>query len=255
MEGRKISTDSEKWFQTPKPRQRPRLRIFCLPYAGGSATIYHRWSQRLPDDVEVLGVQLPGRLSRYSEPPLRSMGAILRALTPRIAQKNDAPFIFFGHSFGALLAFELTRALRAGGFALPLCLMVSARRAPHALRERPPMHGLPRAEFIAELYRRYGGQEEVLSKKPALADLVMPSLRADFEVFERYQYREEPALAVPIVAFAGAQDEGASAEALMEWRRHTLGLFTLRELNGGHFFIDEDPLPLLAEIRAVVDAF
>src|SRR3954463_501070 len=103
------------WFHVPRPVARPRLRLVCLPYAGGSASIYHGWASELDDDVELVAVQLPGRGPRLREAPFTQMEALLGALVEAMAPLDDAPFALFGHSMGALVGFELARWLRAQG--------------------------------------------------------------------------------------------------------------------------------------------
>lgn len=229
------------WLAHLKPRPVARLRLFCFPYAGGSAAIYRTWSERLPAEVEVLPVELPGRASRFREPLLRRVDDVVRGAAEALGPLFDRPYAFFGHSMGALLAFELARQLAASGRAMPARLLVSARRAPHlADDDEPPIHSLPEPELLAKLRELNGTPEEAL-QHPELMQMLLPLLRADFEVNETYEYRDGAPLAVPISVFGGVEDEEVPRETLDAWREHTTAGCLVRILPGDHFFLNHDP--------------
>jgi medium-chain acyl-[acyl-carrier-protein] hydrolase len=170
------------------------------------------------------------------EPAFSDVLHIVDALTPVIASHLDKPFAFFGHSMGAIIAYELARKLRREYNLQPECLFVSARVAPHLKLARPPMHNLPHDEFVQVLKDLNGTPKDVLEDK-ALMELITPLLRADFAVHENYTYSEEPPLECPIFAFGGLQDPEAGRESLDGWREHTQANFVKRMLPGDHFFI------------------
>ena len=190
-------------FIVPRPVAKPRVRLYCLPYAGGSASAYHAWARALPDDVELSGVQLPGRSLRIHEPPLRRLPELLRALLPRL-ERQDAPYVLFGHSMGALVAFELARGLRHLGAPPPAGLIVSGSRAPERRGASHDLHRLPDEDFLRELRRFEGLPEEVL-RDPELLALTLPALRADFEMIETWQSEPEPPLPVRMAALGGTE--------------------------------------------------
>ncbi len=238
------ATPADRWLAFRTPRPQARLRLFCFPYAGGAASIYRVWPQQLPAEVEVCPVQLPGRESRLRESPFRRVGLMVETLAQALSPHLGLPFAFFGHSMGGLIAFELARQLRRLGLPGPLVLIASGRRAPHVPDEDPPIHDLPEPEFIEELRRLNGTPEEVLAH-PELLQLLIPLLRADFEVNETYVYQPEEPLTCPIAALGGLGDQDVPREHVEAWREHTRGDFVLRMFPGDHFFIHSAQRPVL----------
>lgn len=220
-----------------KPGPRARLRLFCLPYAGGGAAVFRGWGAVAPPEIHVVPVHLPGRGNRFTEPALTRSDALVEQLAEELSPYMDVPFALFGHSMGAMLAFELTRHLRALGRQLPEHLLVSGRRAPQRVSDKRKLHGLPEDEFRVELRNLNGTPDEIL-EHPELMELFAPILRADFELCETYALREDEPLDVPISAFGGLEDPDVSRDDLMAWKEHTRGFFKLRMFPGGHFFLN-----------------
>ena len=243
---------AELWLSRPRTRRTPpRMRLFCLPYAGGGAQIYRNYGQALPAEVEVCAVQLPGREKRFLEPALESVDAIVDKLAPVIAREGNLPYAFFGHSLGALVAFELVRRLRREGQPLPFRLFASGHRAPHAPDPDPPIRDLPDEEFIEELRGLNGTPQGVLDS-PELLALVLPMLRADFTAAETYSYRGDAAIPCPITALGGSSDDMISLEALQGWGQHTSGDFEFHVLEGDHFFIHQRHEEVMQILRSRV---
>ncbi len=233
------------WIQYRQPKSEARLRLFCFPYAGGSASVFRSWSEGLPPQIEIWPVQLPGRERRLSERPFERLDPLVEALMEALLPYLTPPYAFFGHSMGALLSFELTRALRNAGVSTdPLRLCVSAHRAPQLPPTYPPVHDLPEPLLVRELRRLKGTPEEVL-QHPELLQLLLPLLRADFAVCETYTYTHQAPLACPITAFGGLRDEHVPREALEAWRDQTHSSFGIHCFDGGHFFLKEQQEPLL----------
>jgi medium-chain acyl-[acyl-carrier-protein] hydrolase len=226
----------ERWLAYREVNPRARLRLFCFPYAGGGASAYRGWAAALPPDLEVCPVQLPGRESRLREPSFDRSGPLIEALADALAAHLDMPFVFFGHSMGALLSFELARELRRRKGPLPLHLFVSGRRAPQVPAREEPIHDLPEPEFLAELRQLNGTPEEVL-QHTELMRLLIPVLRADFAVNETYVFHPGEPLDLGISAFGGLGDEEVTREDLVGWSEHARGIFRLRMLPGDHFFL------------------
>lgn len=234
----------DKWFPRPKPNRRARLRLFCFPYAGGNSFAFRRWQAELPDFVEVLPAQLPGRVNRLDENAFTDLLQLVECLSAAIFNYLDKPFAFFGHSMGAMISFELARKLRREQASQPLQLFVSGRVAPQLPRRTPPVHDLPEPEFVEELRRLNGTPREVL-EHPELMPLLIPLLRADFSVVGTYRYYPESPLACPITAFGGLHDPEVSREDLEAWREQTVSAFSPRMLPGDHFFLQSaEPLIL-----------
>jgi medium-chain acyl-[acyl-carrier-protein] hydrolase len=214
------------------------MRLFCFPYAGGGAAIYRSWGDYLPSSIEVCPVQLPGRGSRLKEPPYTDVPAMVEAISDGLSAHFDKPFAFFGHSMGALIGFGLARLLKEKHGLEPRHLFVSAHGAPYILDTSPPSFNLPKDEFIAELRRLKGTPEQVLAHAE-LMELMIPLLRADFQVCQTYTYSNAngPALGCPITAFGGTQDQHVTRETLEGWAEVTTGSFMLRMILGDHFFL------------------
>jgi medium-chain acyl-[acyl-carrier-protein] hydrolase len=177
--------------------------------------------------IEVFGIQLPDRGERFHEPQTKDLPLIVRSILEAMEPLSDLPCIFFGHSLGALIAFDVARALRRSGKRLPLHLFAAAHRAPDVLDLEPPIHLLPDAEFLQEL-RRLGGMVPEIMENRDLMDLLLPSLRADFAIHEMYAYTQEAPLACPITACGGAGDVEVSDSDLSGWERHTAADFELK---------------------------
>ena len=224
------------WIAGCKPNPQARLRLFCFPYAGGSASVFRDWSDGLPADVEVCPVQLPGRGTRLMEPPYSQLPPLIETLAEALLPLLDKPFALFGHSLGALVSFELARQLRAKHQARPVRLIVSAGPAPQIPHSGPPIHNLPEPEFSAELLRLNGTPRELLDHKE-LMDIVLPSLRADFALYEGYEYSTAPPLNCPISTYGGLNDQKVTHNDLEAWRDQTSVSFSIRMFPGDHFFL------------------
>lgn len=231
-------TNSKKddWFIYPKPVRHARLRLICFPYAGGGSMIYRNWAEHLPEDVELCCAQLPGRESRIREPFYHRVEPLVEAIAEAIPPYLDKPFVFFGHSMGALISYELARLLKERSNIQPAALFVSARRAPQVPNTETPMHDLPEGEFLEELKRLNGTPQEVLNS-PELLEMIQPLLRADFAVCETYDFKQGALLDCPISAFGGLKDIEVPREKLEPWREQTTSYFVLRMLPGDHFFL------------------
>lgn len=225
-----------QWVLLPGPNSKAALRLFCFPYAGGGATIFRTWPDGLPTDIEVCAIQLPGRGGRLREPPFTRMEALAGALAKALGSQFDRPFAFFGHSMGATIAFELARALRKDGQTGPLHLFVSGRHAPQFPDTEPPGYDLPEAQFIEKLRQLNGTPGEVL-EQPELMRLMIPLLRADFELIQTYKFSPGLPLGCPITAFGGLEDHDVTEERLRGWQEQTTASFRSRMFEGNHFFL------------------
>lgn len=243
---------SRGWLLRSTPRPLARARLFCFSHAGGGASAFRLWASALPQQLEVCAVQLPGRENRLREPPLASVAAIVDALVPALAPHLDLPFAFFGHSMGAVLAAEVTRALLASAGRLPRHLLVSGRRPPHVPGPETPLHVLPDPEFIAEIRHRYGGMPPEIVEDRELLALLLPSLRADVRALETHRPPARPALPCPVSVFGGSEDRLTPRAHLDAWRGETTGAFRVRVFAGGHFYLDACRAELLADIAATL---
>ncbi|MES2820922.1 MAG: alpha/beta fold hydrolase [Pseudomonadota bacterium] len=245
-----MAVASSPWFsvlaQGPAPAA---LRLYCFPYAGAGHTVFQHWRAGLPAEIELALIKLPGRGARFCEPQADSLDALAQALAQAIAEagKQAQPFAFFGHSMGALLAFETARALQARGLS-PSALLVSARTAPSAHGWRERLSELPDAAFLEVIRQMNGLPREVLDNPEWLA-LFLPIIRADFALCENYRYRPGLPLVCPIRVLAGREDAGVPLSLLEGWAGETRVDCHTRLFEGGHFYLFEHEAELLSLVH------
>lgn len=238
-------SSASRWLFSYQPRPAARLRLFCFPYAGGGATLYRTWGQRLDPSIEVCPVQLPGRENRHFEPAFTQLRPLVEALAEGLSPLFDKPFAFFGHSMGALISFEFARQLRRERGLAPEHLFVSGHRAPQlSSGNELQTFALPESEFLEEL-RRLNGTPQAALEHPELLSLMLPLLRADMAVCQTYKYTDEPPLKCPITAIGGLEDVDVPRMRLDPWRQHTNAAFKLCMLRGDHFFLHVRQFELL----------
>ena len=243
------TNDDRPWLAFRRPQPRPEVRLFCFPFAGGGASLFRTWADRLPAWVEVCPVQLPGREARINEPPFTSVEALVGPLRRGLAPLLDRPFAFFGHSMGAAIAHRLTVHLRDQGGPQPVLLAASGRQAPQLQPLDPPFYDLPGEAFVARLRNLQGTPAEVLAHAE-LMELLLPALRADFTLNDTYRPPLGEPLAMAVSAFGGEGDAHVSREGLAAWEVTTCGRFRLRMLPGDHFFLRTAPETLLAALQS-----
>ncbi|MDX6385586.1 MAG: hypothetical protein QOK48_3159 [Blastocatellia bacterium] len=234
----------DPWFVCQKRNPSARVRLFCIPYAGGAANIYRKWSESLGEIVEVWAIEPPGRGSRLRETPFTTLPELVQNLGPAFRSYLDKPFAFFGHSMGAIISFELARYLRRARLRNPMHLFVSGCRALQLPDPRPPTYDLPEAQFMEELRRLNGTPGDVLDH-PEMMEFILPLLRADFALAQTYEYSDEPPLDCPITAFGGFQDEEMNRASVEAWQAQTTCAFASYMLPGDHFFLDSSRAALL----------
>ncbi|MDQ2886090.1 MAG: thioesterase domain-containing protein [Chloroflexota bacterium] len=227
-----------------RTKSRPQLRLFCLPYAGGGAALFRLWADNLPTEVEVCPIFLPGRERRMREAPFKRLQPLVETLAHELQPFMDVPFAFFGHSMGALISFELIRHLRKNQLPGPVHLFASSFRAPQLPDRNPPLHQLSDADIIAML-TRIGGTPPSVLQHAELMKMLIPIMRADFELCETYVYAPEPPLDCPITAFGGEQDMLVSLPELEAWHIQTQGPFSVKLFQGDHFFLQNQQDALL----------
>jgi medium-chain acyl-[acyl-carrier-protein] hydrolase len=192
-------------------------------------------------------IQLPGRENRLAEAPFSRVQPLVETLVRVVEPVLHKPFALFGHSMGALVAFELARALRACGAPQPVHLLLAARQPPQLPQFEPPIHGLPDDEFLAEV-RRLNGTSDAVLTHPELMRLMTPLLRADIAVCETYQYVDAPPLACPLSVFSAEGDASAPPERMADWSRQTTSRCRLHTFQGDHFFVQREVAAVVARV-------
>jgi medium-chain acyl-[acyl-carrier-protein] hydrolase len=220
-----------------EPAELPELALYCLPHAGGSAQPYTRLRTVLPPEVTVVPVELPGHGIRLREPPLRDLPELVAETIAIIEPRTAGLFAVFGHSFGSILGYEVTRELVRIG-APPAMLLASGRNGPSRPLPHRPFHSLPDKAFLAAL-ARIGGIPDVLLAEEELLKAYLPAIRADLRVVEQYTPAAGPPLDLPVAAFAGYADGLTDPAGVAAWSEITSRTFDLTMVRGGHFFLEE----------------
>ncbi|HEU5471207.1 MAG TPA: alpha/beta fold hydrolase [Actinophytocola sp.] len=243
-----MTTTGIRWLPLGEPAP-AQPRLFCFPHAGASAAAFGGWQALAGERIAVCPVQPPGRAERYREPAYRDVAVFVDDLISQLGHQFTGHYALFGHSMGALVAFELTRRLRAIGAPAPVHLFVSGRTAPHLAETRTPLRDLPVDRLIHEL-RRMGGTPDMLLRDRELLEAFLPLLRADFSVNETYRYRPQAALAIPLTAFGGHHDPRAEEWEIREWATQTSARFQCRMFPGGHFYTDQHAADVIGIMRS-----
>ncbi|MGW0494307.1 thioesterase II family protein [Streptomyces sp. NPDC003007] len=238
-----------QWFRRFGDPDPDALRLICFPHAGGAASAYQPLSRLLRPHVEVRAVQYPGRQDRRLETPVADIGELAATVARKLEDEAEAearagrpgdtgtPFAFFGHSMGALVAYETARILEGRGARPPRRLFLSARGAPGPRRSP---HDVPADDdAILAAVRRLGGTGVALLDDPELVDMVLPALRADYAALAAYSWTPGEPLHTPVTVLCGDADPVVSVEEAAGWRAFTHAETEVRVFPGGHFYVDQ----------------
>lgn len=245
-----IVTDTDLWLRRFHPAADGAGQVILFPHAGGAASYYRALAARLAPQFDARVVQYPGRQDRRLEPGPDDITELAAQIVGATGARLQPPFAFFGHSMGAVVAFETARLLAAAGSPQPAVLLVSARRAPSLPRVEPVRSADDHA-LIADVRALAGAGAGALDDEELL-EMVLPALRSDYRAIERYRYRPGAALACPVIGLAGRTDPRASPADVAAWADHTAGPFVLHEFTGGHFFIDSEQAAVAGVIGAAL---
>lgn len=248
------TNDALRWFPSLRGNQDARpaaTTVFCVPYAGGNAALYRKWRLAAQPAVRVVPVQLPGRMERLDERPMRSARAIADRIGEAVTEVAPAGFAFFGISLGALVAFETTRWLARRGLIAKHLFVVSSP-APTVPRTTPSsVHSGPDEDVVAVLRQLRLTPPEVLADEEMLR-MLLPILRADFAVTETYVYEPAEPLRTPVTAIYGTLDSSLDSGAVERWREETTAGFTSHAVDHGHFLLPERSTELLGIVCAAL---
>jgi pyochelin biosynthesis protein PchC len=237
--------DAESWLRRYHAADGGAVDLVCLPHVGGSATFFFPLSRALAPRLRVFAVQYPGRQERYREPTIGDLGELAGHVVAAIREVTAGPLALFGHSMGAVLAYEVALGLCRAGCPEPVRLFVSGRRAPSRYRTEN-VHLRDDAGVTAEL-RRLAGPHTALLADPELLRLILPVIRRDYRAIETYRHDPRDRLAAPITVLTGDRDPMVTLEEADDWRRHTTGPVDVRVFAGGHFFL-VDHVPEIADL-------
>ncbi|MFC6067319.1 thioesterase II family protein [Streptomyces ochraceiscleroticus] len=242
---------SSPWFLRGEAGPRQAARVYCFPHAGGNPRAFLGWQKDLGDDAEVVAVCPPGRGPRYREAALATVPELADGAAAAIAATADRPFVLFGHSFGAVLAFEVAR--RLGGLPDFRHLIASGCSAPALLPTRRVVETarLEGREFT-EAVGFFGGLPPEIVADEALQELLLPHLRSDFRMVAEYAYRPAPPLDVPVTLINGSDDPHVTEAGLAPWGRECAGGLAQHWADGGHFYFDGSPGAVTDLLRSLV---
>lgn len=241
-----------KWFTTFNKKPDANTVLFCFPFAGGTASIFSSWHESLSDDVEVFALQAPGKASRLSETPINNMEEFATQIAANITPLIDRDYVFFGHSLGARVAFEVSLKLVEKGLPPPKHFIASASSAPSIKRKKAPLYGLPEAQLIDKL-RELGGTPDLVLDNEQLRSIYFPAIRADFQILDKYQGNISK-LEASAHIFYGLQDHTIEIEDIIYWKEHFTQPCELYSLEGGHFFIDSEKEKVLYLINQILQS-
>lgn len=265
----RINKQSGSWLVVQKPRPEAKMRLICFPFAGGGSAVFDEWGEAIDPDIEIISVEAPGRLGRIDEEPVRTIEEFARGLYPELRDKLDRPYAMLGHCLGGLTLYEMLRFFQARRDPMPQHVFVSGARPPSVLRapgsfeaelnERLTAFGDYKAgrlghqqpdDVFAEIVRAFGiSESSKMLEVEELRQLVLPTVRAEFEMTSRYIYLPERPFGIPITCFRGSRDEYVKRAHAALWEKFTTNRFEMFERDTGHFAIVED----FEFIRSVIE--
>ncbi|RJO67967.1 thioesterase [Nocardia panacis] len=241
--------ESSLWIRSYNPSSDPNARLVCFPHAGGSASFFLPVSKSLAPTYEVLAIQYPGRQDRRLESPIGSINEIADSVAIRLTSFVDRPLALFGHSMGALIAYEVALRLQGNG-TNPVVLFVSGRRAPSRYRDEQ-VHLLDDSDLLAEVARMEGTDQRLLDDFDLMSSL-LPTIRSDYRAVAAYRHDPGARLTAPVYAHFGVDDPHISIDEAEDWRIHTSGTFKLHSYTGGHFYLIKEGGKLTDSMRQVL---
>ncbi len=235
------------WLVCLRLRAEAAVRLVCFPHAGGGATFFREWSHGLPSTIEVHAVRYPGREDRLSEPTIDEMPVLADAAAAAIARLGDRPLALFGHSMGGAVAFEVALRLERAEAAPLDHVFISSSRVADG---RGTRH-LEDDDVLWRELSRLNGTTDLVLGHSELRALVLPYLRSDYRLIERYRPKETDTLTAALTAFVGDRDLDVAVSDAHEWRGRTRGKFAVSVFEGGdHFYLVPQRLELLGRIAA-----
>lgn len=238
------------WIRRYHPAPTAPARLICFPHAGGSASYFHPLSARFSPTVDVAALQYPGRQDRRAEPCVTDIGELADQITAEVTDLAGGPTVFFGHSMGAVLAFETICRLERRHGPGQYALVASGRRGPSTVREETVAEESDDA-LIREI-RKLNGTSSALLADDDVLRMALPSLRGDYRAIEAYRCPPQRRIAAPITVLTGNSDPKTTLVEASAWCAHTDGAFRLRAFPGGHFFLQDHQDAVSDEIAKAI---
>lgn len=232
--------------QSTRMKNQP-FQLLCFPYAGGGASIYRHWAKLFPQ-IEILAVKLPGKESRFNEEPINNSQQLVEHLFQDIIKNINKPFVFFGHSMGGILAYELAHLMQKKGTKMPSGIIISSRAAPHTLYDEEKIAHLPFELFFKKIIKKNGIPKEIANNE-AFLKMIEPALRADFELCENHINHHKAPLNIPLLTIGGDKDQDIPEKKLNAWNQYFSSSVKNTILSGGHFHINDQSAHLISLIK------
>jgi medium-chain acyl-[acyl-carrier-protein] hydrolase len=217
-----------------------KIKLFCLPYAGGSAAVFDSWKKHLHPDIKLRPIELAGRGHRILDALYRdgksAVEDLMALLAPEI--QENTPYAFFGHSMGCVLAVRILRQLIEQNVRPPVHAFFSGHAAPHIAKPEDKVYHLMDDHTFRKEILALGGTPPEFFQHPELVDLFVPVLKNDFKIVEESVDSEPVEFEFPISVLLGKHDDLSDREC-HEWKYYAKDYCTLYYLNGGHFFLNE----------------
>jgi surfactin synthase thioesterase subunit len=231
------NSDPDAWLRRFRPAPEAAVQLICFPHAGGAASFFLPVAAALAPQIDVIAVQYPGRQDRRHEPFIQDIGSLADHIHAALLPSTDRPLAFFGHSMGAVTAFEVAMRLERDHGTGPVRLFVSGRRAP-SVRRNESVHQQTDEGIIAEL-RTLSGTNAQLLEDDEIVQMILPAIRADYRAIETYRGKEGDSVRCPLSVLLGDDDPHVSPDEARQWDKHTTGVLDYHEFSGGHFYLTE----------------
>lgn len=245
--------NDKKWYVEYKKNPHASMRIFCFPHSGGGASTYFSWSNLLSLTVELISIQLPGRENRFYDHLTNDLEFIIDNLSQEFTYYKEKPFVVFGHSLGALIAYEFVKSVYQSYGIYPQYMIVSGAKAPHLPFRIKKLSQLEDEELLQEL-KNYGEINDALLQNEQILKMFLPIFRSDFSIGENYNYKETVVFPFDILALAGSDDPTVNKKEILGWSGYTSGNFEFRIFPGGHFFLKSHTEEILSFISQKIGA-
>ncbi len=236
------------WIRRFHPAPHSAVRLVCFAHAGGSASFFFPMSKVLSPSVDVLAVQYPGRQDRRADACIDNIADLAEEVFHALRVWADRPLFLFGHSMGAVVAFEVARRMEQAGGPTPASLFASGRRAPSRYRTEG-VHQRDDDGIVRELQELSGTDSRLLGDEELLR-MILPAIRNDYKAIETYRCDAGATVSCPITVITGDADPRTTIEEAQAWREHTTSAFDLRVFSGGHFFIAAQQAEIIKMISA-----
>lgn len=217
-----------------------KINLYCIPYAGGIADSYLSWSKFIDDNIQIVPVELSGRGSRFKGPLYKEMDSLIDDVYSRFKNKiNDGRYMIYGHSMGALIAYELIRRIQKNGDNKPLHVFFSGSLPPNIKEEITSIYKLEDKEFMKSIFE-LGGTPHELLEEPELLEIFVPILRADYELLYKYNYSDDKEKIKNPVSILYGKEDTITMNRIKEWDKCVCDKCEYYEFDGGHFFINTE---------------